>query len=124
APIDEVRQLWDEAAADFDKEADHGLRDPTVRRAWSDLITRLLPEAPARVADLGCGTGSLSVLLAEQGYVVTAVDLSPKMIAIAQNKAAIAAVEVDFRLGDVTDPDLPFRSFDAVLSRHVLWALP
>ena len=122
--MDEVRQLWDEAAADFDRETDHGLRDLTARRAWTDLMTRLLPEAPARIADLGCGTGSLSVLLAEQGYVVTAVDLSPKMIAIAENKAATAGAEIDFRLGDAADPDLPCGSFDVVLSRHVLWALP
>src|SRR4051794_10236177 len=124
ARMDHVRQLWDQAAADFDEEADHGLRDLTVRRAWGDLMTRLLPAAPARVADLGCGTGSLSVLLAEAGYVVTAVDLSPKMIAIAEDKAATAAVEISFRLGDVADPELPVGSFDVVLSRHVLWALP
>src|SRR5436190_13032792 len=87
-------------------------------------MARLLPAAPARLADLGCGTGSLSVLLAEAAYVVTAVDLSTKMIAIAEDKAAAAAVEINFQLGDVADPELPVSSFDVVLSRHVLWALP
>jgi SAM-dependent methyltransferase len=122
-PIDGTRRLWDAAAADFDEEPDHGLRDRRVRLAWTELMRRLLPEAPARVADLGCGTGSLSVLLAEHGYVVTGLDFSPKMIAAAETKAAAAGVEVDFRLGDAADPDLPFASFDVVLSRHVLWAL-
>jgi 2-polyprenyl-3-methyl-5-hydroxy-6-metoxy-1,4-benzoquinol methylase len=124
ASMEEVREFWDREASSFDKEPDHGLRDPMVRQAWADLMTRLLPEAPARVADLGSGTGSLSVLLASQGYEVTAVDLSPGMIAAAQHKAATAGVEIDFRLGDAANPELASRSFDVVLCRHVLWALP
>lgn len=121
---DEAREAWDREAAEFDSEADHGLRDPAVRQAWDALMGRLLPEAPARVLDMGCGTGSLSVLLAERGYAVTGLDLSPKMLAVAQDKAQAAGVMVDFGLGDAADPDLPPGSFDVVLSRHVIWALP
>lgn len=121
---EEAREAWDREAAEFDSEADHGLRDPAVRQAWDALMGRLLPEAPARVVDMGCGTGSLSVLLAERGYAVTGVDLSPKMLAVAQAKAQTAGVVVDFGLADATDPDLPTGSFDVVLSRHVIWALP
>ncbi|MCD6641181.1 MAG: class I SAM-dependent methyltransferase, partial [Nocardioides sp.] len=54
--------LWDAEAPDFDEPADHGLRDPDVRRAWRDLLLGVLPAALGRVADLGCGTGTLSVL--------------------------------------------------------------
>lgn len=121
---DKAREAWDREAAEFDTEADHGLRDPVVRQAWDDLMGRLLPEPPARVADMGCGTGSLSVLLAERGYAVTGVDVSPKMIAVAEQKAQTAGVTVDFRLGDAADPELPSGSFDVVLCRHVIWALP
>ena len=55
---------WDAQADAFDQPADHGLRDPAVRQAWRELLVSHLPEPPARVADLGCGTGTLSVLLA------------------------------------------------------------
>jgi hypothetical protein len=59
------REHWDAHAATFDDEADHGLRDPAVRAAWAGVLTAALPAAPAWVVDIGCGTGSVAVLLAE-----------------------------------------------------------
>jgi SAM-dependent methyltransferase len=120
----ETRAEWDAAAATFDDEPDHGLRDPAVRRAWRALLTEAFPEAPARVADLGCGTGSLSVLLAEDGHLVHGVDLSDAMIYRARAKAAAAGVRAVFTQGDAAEPGLEQGGFDVVLSRHVLWALP
>jgi SAM-dependent methyltransferase len=120
--IEETRAVWDAEAATFDDEPDHGLRDPATRQAWRELLLAHLPPAPARVADLGCGTGTLSVLLAEEGYSVSGVDLSPEMVARAEAKGT--GHDVTFAVGDAGDPDLPTGSFDVVLSRHVLWALP
>ena len=62
-----MAESWDDAAATFDDEPDHGLRDPQVRAAWAALLLPLMPPAPARILDLGCGTGSLAVLLASRG---------------------------------------------------------
>ncbi|HEX6446829.1 MAG TPA: methyltransferase domain-containing protein [Streptosporangiales bacterium] len=115
---------WDAYAAAFDDEPDHGLRDPAVRAAWRRLLTRLLPEPPARVADLGCGTGSLSVLLAEDGHRVTGVDTSAAMLERAAAKADAAGVSVELHRADAGRPPLPTGAFDVVLSRHVVWALP
>lgn len=42
---------------------------------------------PSDVVELGCGTGTLTVMLAEQGYRMTGIDLSEDMLAVAQNKA-------------------------------------
>ena len=122
AGIEGARALWDAEALTFDEAPDHGLADPETRAAWRQLLLAHLPPAPARVADLGCGTGTLSVLLADEGYDVHGVDLSPEMIDRARTKAA--ARSVDFAVGDASDPDLPAGAFDVVLSRHVLWALP
>ncbi len=116
-PVD----LWDSAAETFDEAADHGLADPTVRAAWRDLLLGVLPPAPARVADLGCGTGTLSLLLAESGYAVDGVDFSPEMIRRARAKAGHAAT---FHVADAAGPPLDMGSYDVVLSRHVLWAMP
>ena len=44
----------------FDEAPDHGLLDADVRAAWRDLLLGVLPPAPAAVADLGCGTGTLA----------------------------------------------------------------
>jgi ubiquinone/menaquinone biosynthesis C-methylase UbiE len=114
---------WDDQAATFDDGADHGLRDPQVRDAWRRLMLAYLPSAPAAVADLGCGTGSLSVLLAAEGYAVTGLDFSPAMVRAARRKARTAGVTARFVLSDATAPNLPPASFDVVLARHVLWAM-
>lgn len=121
---DEVRDFWDSIADAFDDEADHGLLDPHVRAAWRELLLRTLPAVPADVADLGCGTGSLSVLLAEAGYRVRGVDLADRMVGLARAKAAAAGVDVEFAVGDAADPPYEPGSVDVVLVRHVLWALP
>lgn len=111
---------WDREAATFDDEPDHGLAAPEVREAWRALLVDLLPPAPGRVADLGSGTGSLSRLLVEEGWTVDGVDLSPEMVLRARAKVPGAA----FIVADAADPPLPPRTYDAVLCRHVLWALP
>ena len=122
---DQTRALWDAEALTFDEAPDHGLADPGTRAAWRELLLAHLPPAPARVADLGCGTGTLSVLLAEEGYDVHGLDLSPEMIDRAVAKAAATPdLPVSFAVGDASEPDLPEGRFDVVLSRHVLWALP
>lgn len=41
---------------------------------------------PHTVAELGCGTGSLTIPLAASGLDVTAIDLSPDMLAVARSK--------------------------------------
>jgi 2-polyprenyl-3-methyl-5-hydroxy-6-metoxy-1,4-benzoquinol methylase len=119
-----ARAEWDGHAADYDDDPDHGLRDAPVRAAWRSLLLEHLPTAPARVADLGCGSGSLSVLLAEEGYDVHGLDLSGRMLDVAGAKAQAAGVSVSFTQGDASDPALPAGSFDVVLCRHVPWALP
>jgi SAM-dependent methyltransferase len=122
--LDQVRAEWDAAADTFDLEADHGLLDPGTREAWQRLLRSLLPSPPARVVDLGCGTGTLAVLLAEDGHDVTGVDLSPRMIRRARAKARAAGAPARFAIGDASRPALTRGAFDVVLARHVVWALP
>jgi SAM-dependent methyltransferase len=118
-----VSEYWDAEAATFDDEPDHGLRDPAVREAWRRLLREHLPEPPARVADLGCATGTLTVLLADEGYAVDAVDFAPEMVGAARAKAA-GRPDVTVTLGDASHPPLDQGAYDVVLCRHVLWALP
>lgn len=115
--------MWDAEADAFDQPADHGLHDPAVRQAWRELLLGVLPEPPARIADLGCGTGTLSILLAKAGYEVDGLDFSPRMIELAEGKAN--GIEgVRFTQADAFYPSLPEATFDVVLCRHVLWAMP
>ena len=89
-------------------------------RGWpavGPLLARLLP--PVVVADLGCGEGWLSQLLAERAERVIAVDISPKMVAFATREAKKRNfANLDFRLGDLQNPPVPPASVDiAVLSQ-------
>jgi ubiquinone/menaquinone biosynthesis C-methylase UbiE len=120
-----ARAQWDAEAAAFDDAADHGLRDPDVRRAWSDLLLPLIEDRGRQVADLGCGTGTLSLLLADEGgHFVTGIDFSPEMIRRARKKADRTVPNPVFTVADAAHPPLPAGSFDVVLCRHVLWAMP
>jgi 2-polyprenyl-3-methyl-5-hydroxy-6-metoxy-1,4-benzoquinol methylase len=82
-----MREAWDSEAACFDDQPDHGLSDARVRTAWRALLQDALPAPPARVLDVGCGTGSVAVLLAELGFTVQGIDLSPRMLEQAAAKA-------------------------------------
>ncbi|MGW2644347.1 class I SAM-dependent methyltransferase [Streptomyces sp. NPDC001393] len=113
---------WDAEADAFDDEPDHGLRDPGTRAAWADRLRSWLPERPADVLDLGCGTGSLSLLAAEQGHRVTGVDSSPAMVERA--RAKLAGRDAVILRGQAATPPVGEQRFDVVLVRHVLWTLP
>lgn len=119
-----ARRYWDEAADSFDDEPDHGLRDPQTRQAWLALLAGWLPEAGQAALDVGCGTGSLSALLASLGHHVTAVDSAPRMIARAQEKNARFGAQVQFSIMDAARLGFAPRSFDVIVCRHLLWALP
>ena len=100
APLERVD--WDAEAAAFDDEPDHGLRDPAVRGAWAARLRDWLPDHPCELLDLGCGTGSMSLLATDQGHSVTAVDLSPAMVDLARAKLAGRAARV--LVGDAAAP--------------------
>ena len=70
-----------------------------------------------RVLDAGCGFGSYSIYCARQGADVTAVDISPTMIELAEKEAAEAGVKIDFRVRDTTYlEDIPAETFDMAIS--------
>lgn len=81
---------------------------------YVQLLWSLHNCAPHSVLDAACGTGNVSFELAQRGYRVLGVDLSPEMIAIAQQKitSSLTDGKVEFAVGDLTTLSLG-RSFDA-----------
>jgi 2-polyprenyl-3-methyl-5-hydroxy-6-metoxy-1,4-benzoquinol methylase len=122
--LQESRQYWDDLAHSFDDEPDHGLRDSLVLETWTELLKTWVPAANATILDIGCGTGSLSVILARLGHTVTGIDLSPSMISLARTKAEAYGLEIEFHIMDASHPQFAERQFDVILCRHLLWALP
>jgi SAM-dependent methyltransferase len=69
---------------------------------------------PCRALELGCGTGTNCVWLAQQGFEVTGIDLAPLAVERAEKRAHAAGVKVHFLVADVLHlPDLDgqFRFF-------------
>lgn len=117
-------QYWDAWADKFDDELDHGLHVPSVREAWRELLEERIGVSQAKVLDIGCGTGSLSLLLSQMGHRVTGADWSPAMLARAAVKLAAVGMPTPFFVMNATEPALTPGCFDVVLCRHLLWALP
>ncbi len=73
----------------------------------SSELQRVIAEEhilPCRAIELGCGSGTNAVWLAQQGFEVTAVDLSPLAISRARERAAAEGARVRFLSADVLNP--------------------
>ena len=80
-----------------------------------ELYEFIASHPPGRAIDLGCGTGTNVLALAQNGWQVTGVDFIPKAIRIAKRKVKQARLNADLRVGDVTRLDGIAGPFDLAL---------
>lgn len=95
--------------------------------AWvrQGLIERVRCQ-PRRILDLGCGTGSTTLLL-KQAFPqaeVTGVDLSPYMLVVADDKAQNAGLQIQWRQGNAEQTGFPDASFDLVTASLLFHETP
>jgi SAM-dependent methyltransferase len=119
--MDDVRDFWNRVADDWQIQV--GSSGDTNRILNSDPVLWSFAGdvSGLDVLDAGCGTGYLSNQLHDRGAVVTGVDLSERMIAIA--RAQYPGIE--FRVDSCAElRTLPDSCFDLVLSNYVLMDVP
>lgn len=88
-------------------------------RDWVVYLKQLLSRSRARprtILDLACGTGTVSQLMAGEGMKVIGVDISEGMILEARRKAAMEGLNIDYRVQDAGELDLPGSRFDLCIS--------
>ncbi len=86
---------------------------------WQHAVSQRGVPPGSNVLDAGCGSGSYAIELARRGYVVTGLDASAPLLAIARQKAAAACVCVAFQVGDIRN--LPAKPrYRGILCRGVL----
>ena len=70
---------------------------------WLDFVEQELPKTTGQILDLACGAGRLAVMLAQNGYQVSGVDLSEEMLALAEMHAREANLAIPFMQGNMLD---------------------
>src|SRR5260370_22644595 len=79
-----------------------------------DALDRRLPLREAVLVDLACGTGSAALAAAARGARVTAVDITPELIAIGIRRAAVAGCSLTRVTADASHTGLPDPPFHAL----------
>lgn len=109
--------FWDRAAEKYAQRpvADVPAYERTLERTRAHL------RSGDEVLEIGCGTGTTALKLADAAGSILATDLAPEMIRIAARKGVEAgARNVSFRAATVFDPEFAPQSFDAVLAFNLL----
>ncbi|MHB0976434.1 MAG: class I SAM-dependent methyltransferase [Candidatus Aquicultorales bacterium] len=122
--------LGTDIAAEYDRKRFRSLKgrstDWLEKRAIVKAVRLAGCADGAEVLDLPCGTGRLSILFAEEGYRVTAGDISRAMLDIAEAKTASFDISerLDFQVMDAERLPFPDERFDAVVSLRLLGHVP
>jgi SAM-dependent methyltransferase len=96
-----------------------------IAESQERVIESFLPVVEGKtILDVGTGTGRAALALAARGAMVTGVDASAEMLAVARRRAADAKLAVTFVHGDAHGLDFADGAFDAVVCLRVLMHTP
>ena len=129
----EIGEYWDERAESYSNGVCGELND-SRRNAWQRVLERTLfnhlreatlEDRVPRVLYLGCVPGVFSILLAEMGCRVDAVDASHEMLERARVNARTMGVDdcITFHQADVTSLGFEDGTFDIVANRNLMWLM-
>ena len=112
-------------ARSFDQKRFSGPIGELIAATQARVIANFVGRIRGRsILDVGTGTGRAALMLAGGGAVVTAVDASEEMLAVAKKRAAEQGAKIRFLVGDAHSLDFPDRSFDVAICLRVLMHAP
>lgn len=99
------------------------LKDWDVTAAYADRIERLLGcNAPARILDLACGTGDVTIMLGQRGYDMIGLDCTPAMLSVALELSRRKPNHVKWVCADMRTIEYS-HEMDCVLLRDVIFSI-
>src|SRR2546426_8049372 len=113
-----IRRIWDRLAPRYDKDIKF-----FERVLFSDGRSWACSQASGVVLEIAVGTGR-NLEYYPPGIQLIGIDLSPRMIAIAQQRALALGRQADLRLGDAQTLGIPDESVDTVISMLALGSIP
>lgn len=118
AETERVRRFYDTIADRYDEYVGY-----TERLLLDDGRQWVCSQASGDVLEIGVGTGQ-NLPYYPDDVRLTGVDLTPAMLDVARQRAAVLGLEVNLRVGDAQALDLPDGSFDTVVATLMLSAIP
>ena len=119
--IEEIKEYWNRRANGFSLAVDEELENNADH--WEQIFRENITKERADVLDDGTGAGFFPVILARLGHNVTAIDYSDQMVKLADKRFSALGLPVTVRQMDAQKLAFADESFDAVVSRNVIWNL-
>jgi S-adenosylmethionine-dependent methyltransferase len=118
----DVAKRYDSISREYEERYQSGYREEIQNAIVFDTLNELLGKEKHRILDAGGGTGFYSIPYASKGHDVVILDISEKMLEIAESKVSELGIQdkVEILLGDMEKIEMPDASFDVVLCHLAL----
>ena len=119
---------WDHSTHDefydyYARESESDEARGRFARVRDMILSRFGPGAADRVlhvADVGCGAGTQSIVWAQSGHTVHALDVNERLVQLGRERAARAGCAIDFRVGSATDLPWADNSIDVCIALELI----
>ena len=118
-----IKNYWTQRSHSFAELRVRELNSVMADRWLREIAKHIPAGGQLRILDIGTGPGFFAILLAQEGYQVTAIDCTAEMLAEAQANAGALAAQITWKLMDAQKLEFADESFDLVLSRNLTWVL-
>lgn len=122
--FENIESAWSADSGGYDEAIQKQLSNTRDVKYWHDELKQVLGEKSLHVLDVGCGPGFFSIMLSRLKHHVTSVDGAEGMVECAKKNIQIENANAKVYLGDaVLLEEETEESFDAIVSRDVVWTL-